>query len=347
MGVALPETILDETTLDEVLSRPSPALIEMMQRLEGDIIILGIAGKIGVTLGLMAVRAIQAAGVPTRVIGVSRFSDDAARVYLDAQGIETVRCDVLDRDAVAALPQVRNVIYMVGRKFGTRGAEAATWATNVIAPDNACYHFRQSRIVAFSTGCVYPLVPVASGGSTEADPPHPVGEYAQSCLGRERVFEYWSQTHGTSVCLLRLNYAVDLRYGVLYDIAAKVHAQHPIDLTVSHFNVIWQGDANRQALRCLEHCTVPAQPINITGPETVGVRYVAQQFARLLGTEARFTGSEDGGRMYLSNAAQATALFGYPSVSLLQMIQWQAAWIQAGGKSLDKPTHFDVTDGKY
>ncbi len=343
----LPETIGNEAELDELLSRPSPALIAMMKRLDGDIIILGIAGKMGVTLGLAAVRALKEAGVSKRVIGVSRFSNPTVRTVLEDHGIETLQCDLLEREAVGKLPQVKNVIYMAGRKFGTQGEEEFTWATNVIAPDNVGCQFQESRIVVFSTGCVYPLVPVSAGGCTEADPPDPIGEYAQSCLGRERVFGYWSRVFGTPVCLMRLNYAVDLRYGVLHDIGKKVFELHPVDLSVSHFNVIWQGDANRQALLCLEHCASPPNPINVTGTETVSVRYAAQEFARIFGTEARFTGSEEGSRMYLSNAARAASLFGCPSVSLLQMIKWQAAWIRSGGRSLDKPTHFEVTDGRF
>lgn len=343
----LPETITSETALDELLSRPTPALTALMQRIDGDLIILGIAGKMGVTLGMMAARAIQAAGIHKRVLGVARFTDDAVRTSLEAHGIETIRCDLLDREAVAALPQIANVIYMAGRKFGTQDDADLTWALNVIAPDNVAHHFHDSRIVAFSTGCVYPLVPATSGGCTEDEPPAPVGEYAQSCLGRERIFGYHSRVHGTPVCLVRLNYAVDLRYGVLYDIGRRIYEGRPVDLSASHFNVIWQGDANRQALLCLEHATAPATALNVTGPETVSVRYAAETFARLFECDVSFTGSDSEGRMYLSNAAKATALFGYPAVTLLHMLRWQVDWIKAGGRTLGKPTHFEVTDGKF
>jgi nucleoside-diphosphate-sugar epimerase len=344
---ALPETIRNEEELEEILSRPSPALIAMMKRLDGDIIILGIAGKMGITLGMTVVRALKEAGIDKGVIGVSRFSNAAIRRYLEEHGIETVKCDLLDRKAVGALPKVENVIYMAGKKFGTQGDEAFTWATNVIAPHNVGYHFAESRIVVFSTGCIYPLVPVSTGGCTEEDPPGPVGEYAQSCLGRERVFDYWSKAFGTQVCLMRLNYAIDLRYGVLHDIGKKVFDSQPVGLTVSHFNAIWQGDANRQALLCLEHCGSPVNPINVTGTEIVSVRSTAKTFARIFGTKVQFTGTEEGSRMYLSNSAKATALFGCPSVSLPQMIEWQAGWIRAGRISLDKPTHFEATDGRF
>lgn len=344
---ARPKTIRDEATLDELLSRPTDALTAMMARLEGDVMVLGVAGKMGLTLSTMAARAIQATGGDQRVIGVARFSDPDSRAYLGARGVETIRCDLLDRAAVTALPQAKNVIYMVGRKFGTGGQEHLTWATNVVAPDHVGATFRESRIVVFSTGCVYPLVGAASGGCTEATPPDPVGEYAQSCLGRERVFEYWSRRHNIPICFVRLNYAIDLRYGVLYDIGQRVFAGEPVDLTASHVNVIWQGDANRFALHCLGLCTTPPTPLNITGPEKIPVRYIAETFAHHFGVEARFTGAEGSHQMYLSNAAAATARFGYPTVDLLTMIRWQAAWIQQDGRSLNKPTHFEVADGKY
>lgn len=343
----LPEVVDGEEQLDDLLSTPSPSLVAMMKRLSGDIIVLGIGGKMGSSLGVAAARAIEKAGVQKQVFGVSRFSDAGVRAALEAQGIRTLRCDLLDRDAVAQLPQVANVVFMVGRKFGTQGHEDLTWSTNVVVPDNVGIHFRDSRIVAFSTGCVYPLVPAASGGCTESVPPDPVGEYAQSSLGRERIFGYRSRMHGTSVCLVRLNYAVDLRYGVLYDIGRSVFESRPVDLTVSHFNVIWQGDANRQALLCLEHCASPPAIVNITGPELVSVRFVAETFARLFDTEVSFVGDEPGSRMYLSNASRAAALFGYPSVPLMTLIRWQAAWIQQGGRSLGRPTHYGVVDGAF
>jgi len=344
---AWPECIADEASLNEVLSAPSPALLSLMQRLQGDILVLGIGGKMGVTLGLSAVRALREAGVDKTVYGVSRFSDARVRSVLDAGGVRTLSCDLLDPRAVAELPRVRNVIYMVGRKFGTDGREALTWATNVSVPSTVVDLFRESRIVAFSTGCVYPLVTATAGGCTEATPPSPVGEYGQSCLGRERIFEYGSRAYGTPVCLLRLNYAVDLRYGVLHDIGQAVYAGEPIDLTVSHVNVIWQGDANRQALQALELCASPPAVLNVTGPETASVRFIAEILAEAFGREALFTGDEGQGRMYLSNASQAAALFGYPSVPLLTMIGWQADWIARGQPSLGKPTHYEVVDGQF
>ncbi len=343
----LPEAVEGEADLDELLSAPSQALVDLMRRLEGDIMILGIGGKMGSTLGGAAVRAIAEAGVRKQVFGVSRFSDSSIREGLEARGIKTLSCDLLNRDSVRQLPHVANIIYMVGRKFGTAGSEHLTWATNVLVPDNVCHHFPESRWVAFSTGCVYPLVSAESGGCTESMPTDALGEYAQSSLGRERVFDYWSRTAGIPVCLVRLNYAVDLHYGVLYDVGSRVAQGEPVDLAVSHFNVIWQGDAACQALLCLEHCSSPPEILNVTGPETVSVRFVAETFARYFGTEARFTGEKTGALMYLSNAARATSMFGYPRVPLLTMIRWQAAWIQQGGRSWGKPTHYGVVDGKF
>lgn len=342
-----PASVETEEALDALLTTPPPDLVEMMARIDGDIIVLGIGGKMGLTLGLLARRAIEAADVRKSVIGVSRFSDSAVRDALEAQGIRTLPCDLLDRAAVAGLPRVKNVIYMVGRKFGTKGAEPLTWASNVSVPDNVGQHFTDSRLVVFSTGCVYPLVPAVTGGCTEGVAAEPVGEYAQSCLGRERVFEHWSNAFATPLCLVRLNYAIDLRYGVLHDIGRRVYEGRPVDLGVSHFNAIWQGDANHWALRCLEHCASPANVLNVTGPETASVRSVAEAFAELFGVGVDFVGERAGGCMYLSNAAEAIAHFGNPSVPLTAMIRWQADWIQRGGRSLDKPTHFAVVDGEY
>jgi nucleoside-diphosphate-sugar epimerase len=344
---SLPEVVESEAELDGLLSEPSQQLVDLMRRLDGDIMILGIGGKMGSTLGGAAVRAIEAAGVRKRVYGVSRFSDSAVREPLEERGISTLACDLFDRDAVGRLPRTANVIYMVGRKFGTAGGEDLTWATNVLVPDNVGHHFRESRVVAFSTGCVYPLVSVEAGACTESTLPDPVGEYAQSSLGRERIFQYWSRVTGMSVCLVRLNYAVDLHYGVLHDVGSRVAQGEPVDLSVSHVNVIWQGDAACQALLCLEQCGSPPAILNVTGPETVSVRFVAETFAHLWGMDAHLIGAESGSRMYLSNAARATSLFGYPRVPLLTMIRWQAAWIKQGGRSLGKPTHYGVVDGKF
>ncbi len=342
----LPECIDSVERLEEMLSRPHPETVELMKRLEGDIVVLGAGGKIGISLSRTAARAIQEAGVNKRVIAVSRFGDTSIREFLDSHGVETVSCDLLDRQAVAELPKVDNVIFLAGRKFGTTGDVETTWAMNCLVPANCAEHYRGSRVVVFSTGCVYPLVPVASCGSVETDPPEPVGEYAQSCLGRERVWGHYSKTDGTPVVMFRLNYAVECRYGVLFDIAEQVLAGQPVQTGVGQFNCIWQGDVNNQALRCLEIAESPPSVINITGPETLGTRWAAHEMGRLMHREVGFAG-DDGTRGYLSNATRATELFGYPTVPPRRVLQWVAHWMMQGGPGLGKPTHFEVTDGKY
>jgi nucleoside-diphosphate-sugar epimerase len=340
-------TIRDEEQLDDLLSQPSPELVELMKRLDGDIIILGIAGKIGVSLGRCALNAIRQAGVRKRVCGVARFSTPGSREKIESYGIETIACDLLDRDAVAALPQMENVIYMAGRKFGTDGREDLTWMMNTVVADNVTRHFRDSRIVAFSTGCVYPLVTAATGGCDEDVPPDPVGEYAQSCLGRERIFQYAALTYGTKVTLFRLNYAIDLRYGVLHDIGRAILAGEEVDNSVGHFNVIWQGDTNNIALRSLAMAASPAAILNVTGPETIAIEDAARALAEQLGKPLRFRHERSGDVAYLSNASRMISLFGPPTVPLESMIAWQADWLRKGGVSLGKPTHFEVNDGKY
>jgi nucleoside-diphosphate-sugar epimerase len=337
---------LNEEMLDGLLSEPDFELIEMMKRLPGDIMILGINGKMGLTLGRRAVNAIKAAGCAKQVIGVSRFSDAEGRRKLEEWGIKTISCDLLDRNAVRELPQVPNVIFMAGRKFGTGGAEDLTWAMNVLAPAHVGEHFKDSRIVVFSTGCVYPLVGAGTGGCTECVVPDPVGDYSQSCLGRERIFSYCSRTYGTKVLLFRLNYAIDLRYGVLHDIASKVWNNQPVDNSVGHFNVIWQGDANSFALRSLEQAASPAVALNITGPETIPVEYIAEIFGRLLDRSVTYVGTP-GDKCYLNNASKSFSLFGYPRMPLEKMIEMQAEWFKNGGRSLGKPTHFEVNNGKF
>lgn len=335
-----------EESLELALSEPTPALVDMMKRLDGDIIILGIAGKMGISLGRMAVRAIEAAGVNKNVIGVSRFSEAGSREKCESYGMQTIVCDLSDPSAVENLPDVPNVIFMAGRKFGTQGNKGLTWVMNVLVPGNVAAKYSTSRIVAFSTGCVYPLISVDQVGCDESVEPEPVGEYAQSALGRERIFGYYAENHGTLVNLFRLNYAIDLRYGVLHDIGQKVWRGEEIDLTVGYFNCIWQADANDVALRCLEACESPALALNVTGPETHSVRWAAEEFGRRFNKSPKFRGSETG-KCYLSNPAEAIRRFGYPRVSPSEMISMTADWIRNDGSSLGKPTHFEVADGKY
>ncbi|MDD5596718.1 MAG: hypothetical protein PHV82_02160 [Victivallaceae bacterium] len=341
-----PATIKDEAQLEELLSIPGSGLVDMVRRLDGDIMILGIGGKMGLTLGRQAVNAIKAAGVDKKVIGVSRFGDETGRRRLEAWGIETISCDLLNAEEVAGLPDVKNIIFMAGRKFGTGGTEELTWAMNALVPGYVGTRFKNSNTVVFSTGCVYPLVSAEEGGCTENTVPAPVGEYAQSCLGRERIFSYCSKRFGTKVLLFRLNYAIDLRYGVLHDIGLQVFNGEPVNRTVKYFNVLWQGDANCQALRCLEYCASPASIMNVTGPETINVEYIAEKFAKLLGKKAGYTG-KPADKCYLSDAGKAVKLFGAPRVSVEQMVKWQAAWFIQGGSSLGKPTHFEVNNGKF
>lgn len=337
------------STIEEAeknLLQPSPALVSDIRDLEGDIIILGVGGKMGPSLARLARQAVDQAGVNKRVIGVSRFSERQLQEELEADGIETVAADMLEEDQLQALPEVANVLYLAGTKFGTTGKEALTWAMNAYLPGRVAEHYRNSRIVAFSTGNVYPFTTVASGGPAEDHPVGPVGEYGQSCLGRERVFQYFSAKNNTPLLLYRLNYAIDFRYGVLLEIARAVQEGKPIDLTTGNVNVIWQGDANEIALRALKHCDVPAKVLNVTGPETVSIKWLAGQFGRLFGKEPMFV-NEVQPTALLSNAAEAHRLFGYPRVTLRHMIDLTADWLSSGGMTLNKPTHFQKRTGQF
>jgi nucleoside-diphosphate-sugar epimerase len=300
----------------------------------------------GPTLARMVARAVQAAGDSRRVIAVSRFSSpDAERALRDA-GLETVRCDLLDRDAVAQLPDAPNVIFMAGQKFGTRDAPSATWAMNTVVPAICAERYRQARIVAFSTGNVYPLTPVQRGGASESDPVGPVGEYAASALGRERVLEHYSARAATRVAIVRLNYAIDLRYGVLADIALKVQRNEPVSLDMGYVNVVWQGDANRIAIECLPLAASPPFVVNVTGGETLSVREIAQRFGTRLGRTPRFAGQERPDAL-LSNTDRMRAHFAAPEVSVETMMDWVAGWIARGAPMLDKPTHFEERSGTF
>jgi len=338
--------IENEEQLEEALSRPTPADVAAMRVLDGDLMLLGVGGKMGPSLARLARRACDEAGVSRRILGVSRFSESGLAESLQAAGLETISCDLLDRPALEALPEVPNIIFMTGRKFGSTGQEWLTWAMNVLVPALVAERFHRSRIVAFSTGNVYPLTPVSSGGPTEDHPTEPVGEYAQTALGRERMFQYGSEKYGTPVVLLRLNYAIDLRYGVLRDVAEKVRHGVPIDLSTGMANVIWQRDANSVALRSLAHCQSPPLIVNLTGPEMVSIRRVAERCGQIFGVAPQFSGSEAPTAL-LSNAARCHALFGYPSVTLDQMIQWVAHWVTIGGRNLGKPTHYEQRDGRF
>ncbi len=338
--------IQSEAELEDRLSTPSAEDVAFFRDLDGDLMVIGVAGKMGPSLAQRAVRAVRASGVPRRIIGVSRFSTPSSELFLQQAGVETLRADLLDAGAVAALPDARNIIYMAGRKFGSTGAESLTWAMNAYLPALVAERYPHSRIVAFSSGNVYPLVPLDSGGATEETTPAPVGEYAQSVLARERIFEHFSRCHETPVALLRLNYAIDLRYGVLLDIGRKVFEGQSVDVTMGAANVIWQGDANSVALRSLAHCQSPPLILNLTGLETLSIRSLAQRFGEIFGKTPVLEGREAPTAL-LNNASRCCRMFGAPSVTVEQMIEWTARWIMSEGPTLNKPTHFESRDGKF
>lgn len=338
--------LANETDLEDALSVPSEADIAMCRRLGGDVLVLGASGKMGPSLVRRIVRAIKAAGTRDRVIAASRFSDSPARSAIEAAGASTTTVDLLDPASVGALPDCPNVLYLAGRKFGSTDNSALTWATNALAPAFVAGRFPRARIVVFSTGNIYPFVSTGSTGSVESDAPMPRGEYAQSCLGRERVFEHFSRANGTPMLLFRLNYATDLRYGVLVDIARAVQQGQPVDRTVSTFNVIWQGDANSYALRALEGCEVPPRVLNVTGPEVLDVVEVAEYFGRRFGISPLFRGSPSGEAL-LSDASACHQWLGPPEVRTPALMDAVAAWLLHNGRTLGKPTHFETADGKF
>jgi nucleoside-diphosphate-sugar epimerase len=329
--------------LEDELSRPSDADCAFMRDLEGDLLVLGASGKMGPSLAHRARRAADQNGTPRRIIAVSRFASGETRRQLTEWGVEPISCDLLDRDKIAHLPDCANVLFLAGRKFGSTENMPLTWATNTLMPAFVAERFRGSRIVALSSGNVYPL---AVSGATEETTPAPVGEYAQSVLGRERVFEYFSNRDGTLMAIIRLNYAVDLRYGVLLDIGRRVWQRRPVPLTMGSVNVIWQGDANSMILRALALASAPPRVLNVTGPETLRVRWIAERFGELFDIAPRFEGHEAETAL-LNNSSQCCQLLGPPPVTAGELIQWQAEWISASLPTLDKPTHFEVRDGAF
>jgi len=342
--IELPERFNSAEQLDDFLSTPSPALIKDLAAIDGDILILGVAGKMGPTLARMA----RNAAPEKRILGVARFSEQGVRERLEGWGIETQLVDLLDAKQVQALPRMKNVIYMAGMKFGATDNQPLTWATNVHAAAITAETFSRSRIVAFSTGNIYPLVDLrqARQGADEKTSPQPMGEYAQSCLGRERMFQYFSSRLATPGRIFRLNYALELRYGVLFDLAQRIARGDPIDISMGHVNVIWQGDANDQALRLLRHCTEPTTPINVTGPQTLSIRWLAQELANRLDINPQIVGAEASTAL-LSDSSQCVELLGSPRVPLDAMLDWVADWVAQGQVSFNKPTKYEVRDGKF
>jgi len=333
--------------LEDALSRPTPGMRDTLRGLEGDVMVLGAGGKMGPTLARMVRRGLDEIGQSQRrVMAVSRFSSAGAMRGLQQHGVETIACDLMDRAVVEALPDAANIIFMAGQKFGTSEAPELTWVMNTLVPAIVAERFAKSRIVVFSTGCVYPLVPADGPGSREGDVLGPPGEYASSCVGRERVFTHFAKQHGTQALLLRLCYAIDLRYGVLCDVAAKVARGLPVDVTMGAAHVIWQGDANARAIQCLAHTASPPPALNVTGLERVAVRWLAQRFGELLEREPIVAGNE-GGTAWLWDAARSYELFGPPAVSLDEMIEATARWVRQGGATLGKPTHFETRDGRF
>jgi nucleoside-diphosphate-sugar epimerase len=336
----------NDDQLDELLTQPTQKTVEAVSKLEGDLLILGAGGKMGPTIALLAQRSIQAAGLPYKVKCVSRFSSNETRQFLVRANITTVSGDLMRREVVDNLPDAPNVIFLVGMKFGSKESKPLTWMLNTYVPGLVAHRYAFARIVALSTGNIYPFTPVVLGGADEEVIPNPIGDYAQSCLGRERIFQHAALEQKTPITILRLNYANDLRYGVLRDIAQNVFDGQPVNLVTGNVNVIWQGDANRVIIQSLSICSSPARILNVTGPETVSVRWLAEQFGHHFGRSPVFSGDEASTAL-LSNAAECHRLFGYPDVTLMQMIHWTAHWVKNGGRALSKPTHFEVRDGQF
>jgi nucleoside-diphosphate-sugar epimerase len=333
--------------LDAALYEPSEHLVAAIERLAGDLLILGAGGKMGPTFARMACRAFEIAGKRSRVLAVSRFTNNELASDLATHGIETISGDLFDTEFVRNLHDAENILYLVGMKFGAATDSARTWASNTYIAGLVADRFRTSRIVALSTGNVYGLVPVDHGhGATEQSPLLPDGEYAASAIGRERIFEYFSREHGTRTAIIRLNYATEFHYGVLVDLAQKVFRNEPISLATGYFNTIWQRDACDMILRTFEHATSPPLVLNIAGLERLSVRTVCEHFGKVFGSEPKFIGTESTTAL-LSDAQLSRHLLGPPPMSLEQMLEWTADWIQQGGETWNRPTHFEVRDGKF
>ena len=344
---AIPDKVAGETTLERLLTTPRPELVKDLRTGSGDLVVLGAGGKMGPSLAKLARAGLDAAGRTGDVVhAVSRFPDDSLRRDLAEAGVNAIPFDLVANDDLSPLPDAAGVIHMVGAKFGAGNNPSWAWEVNAALPDRVARRYRTSRIVTLSTGNVYPFVTPGSGGATEATPPEPIGEYAQSCLGRERVFGFAARTWGIPLSVIRLNYAIDLRYGVLADIAALVAAGKPVPITTGHVNVVWQGYANEVVLRSLGNAGAEVFTINLTGPELLEIRRVAHRFAELLGREALFTGSPEPTAL-LSNSTRCMEMFGRPDVTADRLIQWQAQWVRDGLPMIGKPTKWAVRDGRF
>ena len=331
----------------DLLTTPSERLVDDIRMINGDIMILGCGGKIGPSLAIKAKRAIDQAGLDKNVIGVSLFDyPDAVRTMQDA-GVHVIEADLSDAEALKSLPDIPNIIYMVGRKFGTYQDPSLTWAINVLLPARVCERFPKANFVVFSTGNIYRYADIGSGGSCESELPEPVGEYGQTSLGRERVFEHYAQINQNKALLFRLNYAIDLRYGVLFDLARNILEGNPVNPGIGYFNCIWQGDVCEYAIRSLLHCENPPRILNVTGPESISIRWAARHMGNLLGRDPLFTEGPEPEKSLFSNTAQMTELMGYPHMPLLSMMRLVAEWVLSGGATIDAPTHFESKDGNF
>ncbi len=333
---------LDEHGLEDILSEPVDATRDIVTGLKGDIVVLGAGGKMGPTLAMM----LKKASSSKNIYAVSRFSDKAVRTRIEQAGVKTIQVDLLDESFYSQLPHVENVFYLAGMKFGVTGNQPLTWALNSFLPGLVARRYKNSRIVVFSTGNVYPMVDISGSGASEETAPEPIGEYAQSCLGRERMFEYFSQLHNTPVTLVRLNYANEPRYGIIVDLTCKILNNEPIDLTTGAVNVLWQRDANDYIIRSINLAKSPPAILNIAGPDTVPVRRLAEQIGKELNSRPKFV-SEEAPTALLSDASYCFSLFGYPQMSLEQMVSVIVKWVASGKKILNKPTKYDVRNGKF
>jgi len=338
---------MEENELLEFMTEPSSRLITDIKKIDDDILILGCGGKIGPSLAIMAKRAMVMAGLDRRVVGVSVFDNEDTPQKMKAAGVEVIEADLSDPKQVAALPNIKHIIYMIGRKFGTYNDPSQTWAINVLIPVKICEAYPTAKIVAFSTGNVYQYASIESGGACEEDIPVPVGEYGLTALGRERVFEHYASVNKNKVLLFRLNYAIDLRYGVLFDLAKDILNGKPINAGVGYFNCIWQGDVCEYAIRSLLHCSNPPSILNVSGPESIGIRWAARKMGELLGCDPIFAEGPDPKKALFSNTTKMTSLMGYPNMPLLSMMQMVADWVKSGGSTINAPTHFETTDGNF